>query len=86
MLVKCEIEVNYRLLQVQTAKGSAKSCRGAVALCKKNSELASQSKEKDYCIVIYTTKYKSGFKYRVSSYHIIRKHKFHEGRRCGSLQ
>ena len=68
MLIKCDVEVNNRLFQVQSSKAFAKSSRGAVGLYRKGKSDAvlQKGKEKSFQIVLYTSKYKNGFSYRVS--------------------
>lgn len=66
MLIKCDVEVSYRQMQVQNSKVFAKASRGAVGLHRKNLDSICKGQDKTFHIVIYTNKYKNGFRYRVS--------------------
>ena len=69
MLVKCCVEVNNRFMPIHNSKVcAAKSSRGAIGLYKKSrtSETSQNSNENIFHVVLYTSRYKNGFKYRVS--------------------
>ena len=64
MLVKCDIEVNNRLTPTAFAHSHTRASRGAVCLCRKGEDPV-KCKKKNFNVIIYTSKHKNGFNYRV---------------------
>ncbi len=63
MLLKCEIQVNNRLIQPQNHRAAPRCSRGAVGIYRKSG--SEQESKKIYYIVVFTGKAKAGDRYRV---------------------
>eukprot|EP00794_Sanderia_malayensis_P006988 gene6988-7773_t len=63
MLLKCDVQVNNRLIPPQNQRGQSKCCRGAIELYRKSSN--DKKDDRIYNLVVYSNKSKNGTKYKI---------------------